>query len=230
MNKEKFFRFYQKYRLYIFPVSVAVSSLILIIFIIYPQIAKLIQNSYFQQDLNTRSKFLEVKALDLENYDEADLSRKVGLVLTSFPQEKDFTNVVSLLQRLSANSGFSILSLSLTTVQSSSKDQSYGVKIEIVGSKTLLLNLLKSIESSPRIMRISTIDVSAGTRDAVTANVTIEVFFASLPQGGTLDSPLPQFSDQDEQLISRLATIQPQAPLVIPSSSSAVKGRTDPFE
>lgn len=228
MNKE-LGKFYQKYRLYIFPAAVAVSCLILIIFIIYPQVAKLIQGSRLEQDFSTRSKFLEAKASALENYDEADLQRKVGLVLASFPAEKDFINVMSLLQRLNSQSGFSILSLSLTSVQSSSKDQSYGVKVEIVGPKTLFLSLLNGIESSPRIMRISTIDVTSGMiADVVSATLTVEVFFAQVSDSfGTLDSPLPEISDKDEQLISRLATTQP---IITTPISSSAKGRADPFE
>lgn len=228
MNKE-LGKFYQKYRLYIFPVSVAISCLILIIFIIYPQVVKLIQGSRLQQDFSTRSKFLEAKASALENYDEADLQRKVSFVLASLPSEKDFTNMVSLLQRLTAKSSFSILSLSLTTVQSSSKDQSYGVKVEMVGPKTLLSSLLSSIENSPRIMRVSTIDITSGRiADVVSATLTVEVFFAQvLDSFGTVDSPLPKLSDKDEELISRLATTQPIITTPIPSSA---KGRSDPFE
>lgn len=234
MKKEVLAKFYQTYKLVVFPAVVALSSLILIIFVIYPQTAKLFANSKVEADLKSKSKLLEAKADSLENYDEADLTRKVVYVLNAFPGEKDFLNVMVLLQILTSQSGFNILSLSPGSGSASEpgKQPSYQVKLEILGPKQALSSLVTSIEQSSRIMRVLNLEISA-TRQADVVNVilSLEVLFSPLPsQLGTVDSPLPVLTSEDEQLIAKLAASAPS--VVVPTETVTLgpRGKSNPFE
>lgn len=229
MSKDNTIKFYGQYRLYIFPAVVAISCLILIIFIIFPQVIKLIANSKVESEFKTRSKFLEAKAEALQNYDEADLSRKVGNIFSSIPAEKDFANVLGLLQGLTTQSGFNIISLSFGQIGGSSVKQSYGVKVELLGPKTSLGAFIDNIESSTRLMRISSMDITSGKADFVNVALGIEALFSTVPAKlGTVDSPLPEISDKDEQLLTKLArTTTRVAPTPYQLSP---KGKVDPFE
>lgn len=204
----------------------------LIFFIIFPQTKELIGNVRLEKELKSRQGLLEAKAQVLEKLDEQDLSVKVGSVLASYPAEKDFASVIGLIQQLAAQSGFSLTTLSLGSAAGKYSDsQSYSVKMDTVGPKSLLKNFISSIEDTPRIMRVSNLEV-ATTRDAniVNTSLEIQVLFASLPQTfGTVDSPLPQLTQKDEELIVRLT----QTPVVAAPTEPVTlspRGKANPFE
>lgn len=231
MNKENLQKFYLKYRLYIFPVVIVISSLILIVFVIYPQITKLISNNALESDLKDKSKLLEVKAQTLENYDKADLERKVNYTLNAYPAERDFTNIIGLLQGLSAGSGFNVNSLTLGG-SSQPEAKSYNVKLEILGPKSLLPNLVSNIENSVRIMKVASIELTPTKDfDLGQVNLSVEVFFAALPQTfGTVDSPLPTLSDKEEELLVKLAASAPAPVATSQVAPSGPRGKANPFE
>ena len=80
MKKEDLQKFYLTYRLYIFPVVVTFSCLVLIILVIYPETVKLIINQKTQEEVLNKHKFLEVKAQTLANFDSEDLNKKLNYV------------------------------------------------------------------------------------------------------------------------------------------------------
>ena len=143
MKKEEVAKFYLRYRLYIFPAIVVLSSLVLIFLIIIPQLSKLISNQRNEETLVNKFKFLEVKAQTLDSYDSGDLSNKVNYTLASFPQDKDFVNAIGLIQNLTIQSGFTITTITVgTTTNKIANAQSYGIQLEVVGSKNLISILL----------------------------------------------------------------------------------------
>ena len=102
MKKEDLLKFYAQYKLFIFPLVVGISSLILIVFVILPQTIKLVTNQGAEEELFNKSQFLEVKAQDLDNLDQEDLSRKVQYVLGVYPADKDFGNIVGIIQSVTS--------------------------------------------------------------------------------------------------------------------------------
>lgn len=230
MKKDNIIKFYSTYKLYIFPSLVALASLFLIIFAIYPQTVKLISNQRSQGELTNRHKFLEAKVSALEKYDVLDLSQKVELALSAYPAERDFGNVIGLLQQLISQSGFNIVSIALggSGVKAESAS-AYEVKVDISGSKALLPVLLNNLESSPRIMRVSSVNISSSGSQKVDVSLVISVLYSLVPKEfGTLDSPLPELSKIDEELIASLARVggrvSPPSKLQIP------RGKANPFE
>lgn len=236
LKRENWNKFYTRYRLYIFPAGVILSCLILIVFVMIPQIGKIIEGRQREEEFKVKSQFLATKAEALAGYSEVDLQQKVGFLLASLPAEKDFVSVIGLLQRLTSENGFSIVSLSLGAASGapSSKEQSYGVKMDTIGSKALLNRLLNSIEGSPRLIRINDMEISAGKAgDFVTASLTIEVLFSPMPKElGAVDSPLPEISESEQALIQRLARTQtvPTTAGLPTSVSLTPKGKANPFE
>ena len=231
MKRELLARFYAQYRSVVFPAIVALSSLFLIVFAIYPQTVQLIQNRKTASDLINKSKFLETKVAALESYDEEDLSRKVTLVLGVYPADKDFGNILGLLQEKTSQFGFNITSLSLGNIGSKlGSSESYIVKMEVEGTKVLLPVLLNNLEDSSRLMRISTIDISSSqVSQALTVNLVVEVLYSKLPQAfGTADSPLPEITQKDDQAIVILAEL---SRISTPATaSSSLRGKPNPFE
>lgn len=233
--KENLLKFYQTYKLYIFPIAVVLASLILIFLIILPQTIQLVKDSQTEKDFSTKSKFLETKASELENYDQEDLVRKVDYALSALPAEKDFVNIIGTIQSLTSQAGFNITSFGLNqsaVADKSTNSQSFVVKVEVSGSRVLLPTLLNNIESAPRIMRINSLDIAGGNRDTVNVNLEIAVLFAPAPKEfGSIDSPIPTLSEKDEEVLVRLSQSYIPAPSVDTSSPVSVPtGKSNPFE
>lgn len=233
MKKEAVATFYSKYRLYVFPLIVTLSSLFLIAFAIYPQTVKLISNQKAISNLINKSNFFETKVTALESYDETDLSRKVGLALSTYPVDKDFGNAVGLLQQLTVQSGFNVKAISLGGSGKLGKSESFEIKLEIQGPKALLSTLLNNLENSSRLIRVMSIDISSNQNSgAVDASLAVEILYSPIPQNlETVDSVLPSFSQKDEDLITTLARVNATAQSFSATESSAVspKGKSNPF-
>lgn len=221
-------KLYLNFRIFIFPAVVALSSLILIVFIIYPQIVQLIKNQKVQVDVITKSEFLEAKASVLDDLNEGELEAKVASALNSYPAEQDLLNIVGLLQQVAIKSGFSVSEISVQKIPSGTGEIfKFGVGMETVGPESLLSQFIAGIESAVRIMKVSSIDLSPVGADLADISLGIDVFFAPAPQTfGSVDSHLPELSQKDEELIARLTSV----PRVSQPASLSPRGKTNPFE
>lgn len=230
MKREDLIKFYNTYRLYIFPAVVAFSSIFLIIFAIYPQTIKLINNQKTAGQIMDKSRFLESKVSALESYNEEDLSHKLTIALSAFPPEKDFGNALGLIQQLVISSGFTITSISLGNSQSKiGNSDSFSVSLDVKGNKALLQNLLDNLESSPRLLKIGTIDISSSQiYESLDVNLHLEVLYSLPPQtAGESDSPIPELSQKDEEVLITLSRMNAAVPK--PNLQSP-RGKSNPFE
>ncbi|MBI2019152.1 type 4a pilus biogenesis protein PilO [Candidatus Daviesbacteria bacterium] len=227
--KKEIIKFYLEYKLYIFPAVVALSSLFLIIFAIYPQTAKLIDGQKSASQLAGKSEFLETKVQALESVDGEDLARKVRFVLNALPAEKDFANVLALLQQLTAESGFSVSSIALgNSGTKMGNSDSFDVRMEIRGSKVFLQGLLSNLENSPRLIRVKVIDISSANQQGADIALSLGVLYSGLPKDfGAADSPLPELTSADEGLIAALEKINTTTPT---SFAQSPRGKANPFE
>lgn len=232
MNKELSINFYQKYKLFIFSGVVAFSSLILIIFVIYPQVLKLIANQKVEGEMISKTKFLDDKAQALANYDKSDLDRKVALALNSYPADKDFISAFSLLQNVVSQSGFTTAAIGLGSGSlKTANTNSYDLKVDILGPASLVPVLLRNIESSFRLMRVGSVEAVAGT-DPQFVNLTlgVNVLFSPAPSSfGSADSPISELTQEDEDVIARLAKAVNSIPAT-QSRMQVARGKSNPFQ
>lgn len=236
MKKEDILKFYSKYKLFIFPISVAFSSLLLIGLVILPQTIKLIANQKTGSEMSSKSQFLEAKAQELEIIDEEDLSKKVEYALNIYPADRDFGNAVGVIQRISTQTGFNIVSLNVGGSSIKGGAQNYTITLQLVGSKSLIPTILNALENGPRLMKVESIAISqsAGTQ-GVEINLGLNVLFSPIPQNfGTVDSPLPQLSQKEERLLVKLAGAQEKTGIIQSKGEEFVpaspKGKANPFE
>lgn len=232
MKKETLVKFYFQYRLYIFPVIVTLSSLFLIIFAIYPQTVGLIENRKTEGDLINRSKFLATKVVALEGYNEEDLSQKVSVALDAFPVYKDYGNILGVLQGLIGRSGFTVSAITLGNTSGQAENtESFEVRLETKGLKSLFQDLLTNLENSPRIMRVSNIDIATATAsDIVDISLVLEVLYSPVPSNfGSIDSPIPNLSQEDQELLATLASTT-QTAATSSAAPPSQRGKSNPFE
>jgi hypothetical protein len=230
VSNEELIKLYQTHKLYIFPLGVTLASLILIIFVIFPQTSKLISNQGLQTEILNKSHFLETKAQALEGYDPTDLSKKVGYATSAFPSDKDFVNAFALLQQLTSQSGFTAVATSLEeSAQGGVQAQSYNVRLDVLGPVNSLPILLSNIENSPRLMRVSTVEIISGA-DPGQSNATINVTVLYSQDSGNLgsvDSPLPKLSAEEEAVISKLSR---SGLPVVSQETTASQGIAEPIQ
>ena len=232
MDKEALKGFYQKNRIIIFPILVGISSLVLIFLVLIPQISKLISNNSSLTEVQKQSKFLEVKAQDLQDLDEIQLQKDLNLSLNALPSSKDYLEVIALIQSLLPQTDFSLQSLLFGQADSASSSKSYfTVKLELTGPKSSVNQLLTSIESTYRPMRVASIETSTPKQDSPLTNTVIllNVYYSPLPTTlGSTQQPLPKLSDKDKELVSTLARFVTTTPAT--SVDNTPRGRSDPFQ
>lgn len=224
MKKEAFIKFYVLNKLIIFPVLVALASGTLIVLVIFPQI-----KGYFkgQEDIKItqeRVKVLGVKAEELQNVPEEDLKSKLQTAVQTLPEDKDYTSVIGVVQRLAATSGVSLASVNLEGGGSKGVPgvSSFGVKASITGSRSGFDEFVKAVQNAPILMKISAISVdTSGAQDQVSVSLSLSVYYSPTPKSlGSIDSPLPKLTEDEEKLAAKLASNVGSAPTVVASTIS----------
>ena len=233
MKKLKLLQFYQNYKLIIFPVLVGLASLILIGFVILPQIFGILGARKNLNEEQEKLNILEAKADELTYLDAKDLDQKLSLALYGLPSEKDFTVIIDTMRQLTALSGVSMVSLKFNPRNTVAKASSFGINISVLGSKENLDSFMDAVEQSPRTMKIVSVEVFPSGAGAVSAEVAIEAYYSATPKSlGSVDAPLPKISEQDETLLGELqASLAAAGPGVISGPTVDVpRGKANPFE
>lgn len=234
MDTKALLFFYSKYKMIIFPAVVVLSCLILVIFVIFPQLMSLLSGRTTEGELSNKIKFLEVKAQTLQSINEQDLDIKVNTVLGALPADKDYANVMSALQSAVTKWGFTIDSFTLSGQDvKAGSSQGYLTNVEITGARALLPSLLNDIESMNRVMRIESLQVSGG-QDAAGVKVSLAIIALYAPAPSTFggaDSPLPTLSEKDEEIITKLTSTAPAQVVEIGVEEVVIPtGKVNPFE
>jgi len=238
MKKEKLQLFYAKYKLLIYPVCVTLVSILVIVFVIYPQIRGYFTGVEDKKRINERLIKLETKAKELEVIPGDLLNSQVQSSKVALPPEKDYTSIIGLLQRLSAEVGVALVSVTLDTVKGRDTGgvTSFSVKVDVNLPRESFDVFLSKIESSPITMRVASISVdSAQTSDSLLASIIIDVFYAPSPKTfGSIDSPIEKLTAEEEVLVEKLTSNSVSVPVTssIEESpgSNIPRGKSNPFE
>lgn len=235
-DKETLIKFYTQYKLVIFPVLVAVSSLLIIALVIYPSLSELLSSNQKLDNLRSQGKSLEVKAAELAQIDRTQLSNNLRVTLSALPTDQDYVSAIGVVQALSSATAYNITAMQIVANLPSglpSKIPGFTLRMEMVGPRVTLNTFLGAVESSPRAMKVTGFEATPSRAgDAINVTVNIAVFYSPSPRSlGSADTPLPQFTAEDQTVITNLAkasTIINQSPGVITGGTSS-KGKSDPF-
>ena len=211
------------YKTLIYPSVVGLASLIIIIFVIVPQLQGFLSG---QDDLKlkqARLNTLEVKAKELESFNQEAYTEKLLNAFYYLPVDKDYSNIIGIFRELTASAGMSLNSLH---PGSGPAANSYSVKADIVGQTSSLGAMLEAIEKSPRVMKLESVETSTST-SGLNATLTVSVYYDAPPQSlGAIDVPLPKLTEQDQVVLSSLTPPSAQSgstTIVLPS------GKSNPF-
>ncbi|TSC64077.1 MAG: Uncharacterized protein G01um101493_238 [Microgenomates group bacterium Gr01-1014_93] len=238
MKREKVINFYLKYKLVVYPFAVGLASITLILLVIIPQLKGYFSSKEDGQVTQNRLKILESKAVELENISDDDLTRRLQSAIVALPIEKDYTVIIGLLQKMSAEAGVSLKSIILDT--GGSKDagggaSSFSVRIESTSTKFGFDEFLKKIDNSSAVLKIGSLSTDVVSDDLVSASLILDVYYSPTPKIlGSVDSPLPKLTEEEEALAEKLSARLVIAPVTSGASGQPAnilpRGKANPFE
>lgn len=234
IDKEDLKKFYVKYRILIFPALVGLSSLILIITVIFPQVRVLISNYQTLNQIKAQEDSLNVKAAQLSNIDQNKLSQNLSLSLSALPADPSLADAVARIQEVVFSSGFNLISVNISYGNTKMVPPGFTIIAAIEGPGAILGNLLVNIESSPRVMKVSSVELNRiRNSDAVSVALSVDAYYQEIPQSlGKIDDPLPTLLQEETEILNNLAqnqfSLASQATSV--DLSLVQKGKANPFE
>jgi hypothetical protein len=218
---------YLQYKLIILPILVGIASLIIIVFVIVPQVQNLLEGQQKLSLEKNRLAIVEAKAEELENINQDIYNQKLGIALASLPIEKDLNVTIGVFRQLAASVSMSLSSMRLNS--QGAENDGFTVRAEMFGPTKSLGDLLEVIDNSPRIMKLQSFETASvgNSTDVVSVSMIVKVYYSPAPTTlGPVDTPLPVLTERDGATLDKLT--QNQIPLgqtvVLPN------GKTNPFE
>lgn len=220
----------RKYQLALWPAISIAAVIVLTFFVILPQANQYLAVQKTIQNTNTKAQALNDKKTILEQIDSASYESNLKFLLNILPQDKDLTSAVGQVQQMVNTSNLKIDNISFGGIGT---NESFLVRLQISGKLSGIKDFVKRINSGPRIMRLSSIEL-AGSRveNSYSADISLNSFFAPLPQVlGSVEAPISFVTDKEvEQLKELQKTIKTFPVDSVETKAQTPQGKTDPFK
>lgn len=224
--------FYLQYHQYMVPGIVLVTGLLITILVTIPQLFKSFETSKRINELKEKNAFYQIKVSSLEGIDIELYKRNLDTALIALPVEKNIPAVAGELLIALGASGLSLDGITFaSTPVEAGKISELAFKIEVSGSKDNLTNFLERIKLTPRIIKLTSIDISKSV-GRINASIGFATLYQQLPEHiGSVDEAVPQITSEETQSLVEIETKARAMPQTAPaeSGSTAVRGKLDPF-
>lgn len=227
--------FYSKYKYIIWPIISGLSSIIILVFVIIPQILTYMNIKNQISDILNRSSFLDAKAAELYSLDEIAAQEDLKVVFTVLPADQDVLTALSALQNLVIHSGLRLENTSFSSSRQKDNKSSFQLNLTVFGQTNSLRDFLIKIQDSSRVFQVESISAQfLKSKSAIEAEIPISVFYQGVPKVlGSVDQKVPKLSDQEKQLLGRLTNIISQTTATSGAAindASVPLGKSNPFE
>lgn len=218
-----------QYKIFIYPLVVGIASLILIVFVIMPQLQGYLSGRENLSSSRIRLDNLDAKAETLQNFDHKAYADKLAVVLSSLPVDKDLSTIIGVFRNLTASAGMALSNLKIGGGDGSN---SYSITAEVVGPAKNINLLLDVIDNSPRIMKLVSLETNPSGNDLINASVSVDVFYIPAPENlGSVEALLPELTEKDQAFLSSLKVSATTDVGTLPVSQVALpSGKANPFE
>lgn len=226
--------FYIKYKIFIIPTGVGLICLLIIGFIIVPQISELFSEREKVGTLTNRINLLNNKAKELENLDEAKIKQDLVTALTVLPTGRDVPEAMAVLQGIIAKSNLSLTSTSYSTgSRDAGKADSFSLSISVLGSIDSTSDFLINLKEGSRIFKVESITLKIQPEGSlVSVDLPLTVFYQAVPSTVlSLDAPVAKIDAKEEELIKNLTKFVAQPSVATSSTEPSVPmGKTNLFD
>lgn len=223
--------FFIKYKAFLVPLIVLIIAVVITLLVIVPQTIQLLDTFKTLGELRDKSLFYKKKEAELKSVNIDQYKKDLDTALIALPVNKDVPGIIGQLLVALSSSGMSLEGVSLSSSPAENeKVEELGIKLETGGSETSLENFLDRIKLSPRIIKLSAIQVSKTSLDKLTASVTLVTFYQLLPKDiGSIDAELPKIAKAETQVLTDIATKAQSLRQTSPEETRSTTGKLDPF-
>jgi Tfp pilus assembly protein PilO len=232
--------FLKQNKLIIIPILVGVSSVIIIVFVIIPQVLGYFNVKTEIASSQSRLSILEAKAQDLNKLDEDETQQGLQVVSTLLPEDADIAGVIADIQGIASRSNLEVSHVGYLSTQSTGdKKNNFQIEVKLSGPIPNVRTFLLSLQSFPRVIQVDNIIVQSSTQ-AVESTISLTVFYSTDKSiaSASLDQPITPLTDSQKKVLAQLAEAvknKPTAPsapriqLPSPESSGSATPETLPL-
>lgn len=223
--------FYLKYKIFVIPFIVSLVCLIIIIFVIIPQILEFFSEREKIRIVMNRIDLLNNKAIELGKIDETKLKQDLTTTLIVMPTDRDIPQAMAVLENLITKSNLSLKSTSYGASSTSGGPNSFSLTVSLVGSVASTRFFLNSLSEGSRIFNVESISLRLQPQGSdVSVDIPLNVFYQSVPTKTlTLDQPVAKIDTKEDNLINNLSKFTLQQPSSATTAAIPV-GKADPFQ
>jgi len=228
---------YQHYKEFLLPLGVIVVSILVILYIVFPQIQQYSDSKNLvkaeQQKLNTLNNNYTL----LTSLDDATITSDLNTLSLALPPQKDFAGIIDAISYVSAKTGVAVGNFQFSLGDLSSSNfggtayPSTKIDLTITGSTQNLANFAHEIIKTKPVAEVSSINISGGT-----GSLTILFYYKPFPGQNVSDQvQIMPLSLGQSSLIKEVSTWNSveQAGLlalpITPAASSSAVNSGSPF-
>lgn len=222
---------YERYRLLLIPFIVLVSAILVSVLVTVPQVFKLIDTFKTINELDQKKLFFQEKASGLEAINVEDYRKDLDTGLVALPVEKDIPGVMGEILFSLGGSGLHLNGITFSNSPlESEKVEEYAITIDASGTKSSLRNFLERVTLAPRLIKLTSINITNMSEDSLDARVIFATFYQTLPKSiGSIDDQLPEIGKEETQILKDIETKKRLFPKASPGTSGSSKGKLNPF-
>jgi Tfp pilus assembly protein PilO len=222
-----------RYNILGWPLASIAISILLIIFIIIPQILGLKENNDAISDIKSRTEMLNAKATSLSSVETSTYRDNLKVALTVLPEEKDIPAAIGQVQSLMLANKLTLDGMSFAHSNTGGSGlENYQIKIDATGDQAALKNFINNLKDAPLIMKISGLEITSNSQDStVSTNLGLTTYYQGSDGNlGGLEDPIKEINQSDSDLLAKLKQRIQSLPLITTAVSSGPRGKSDPFQ
>lgn len=173
---------------------------------IVPQVKQILSDKSSLDQETARLEKIKRKLNELKTINQNDLSERTNLALQAISPEKNFLDLLSNLEKAANKSSLAVESFQIIPGSLNVTQQGkLSLKMSIIGSLENVKNFLVSAESILPIVDMKVVKIGI-EKDIATTEISLDLSFLPLPKTlGSIDSPLPRLTVDEEKALSKLS-------------------------
>lgn len=223
-----------KYQVLILPVASLLVCIMLVIFIIVPQIGAIGKAQESIAQMQAKNKTLVQKISALSQVDERVNRENIDTLLSALPGESDVPGAIGQVLFLLDQSKLVLESISFSSGPTGGTAiNNFQIKLDVSGNVTGIKAFIQNLKKAPRLMTIDKLDI-AGGRDGgdMQGTVYLLVYYQVLPSSiGNVEAPVSVINDKDLTTIAQIKSFKAATPQSVDTVDLSVpRGKSDPFQ
>ncbi len=230
INQTTFHVLYFKYKIYIIPVVACLIAILLVFYLIIPEIQQWFDSQNKMVQVETKINELNQSMNTIKNINSNELDTDVQTATTALPEGKDFADILSSISDAAEQSGTSLGDYSFQVGDLSTTkdltDSFLQLNITLTGNIDHIRQFVSSLQNEFPISRVIEIHLTSNK----SAALTIVFYYKAVPQiAYTADTLLQPLSPDEQKIISSLQS-QNSAPIVPPIETIPTPTEVVPVE